>query len=303
MIKSRTRRKVTVYDFLKLKNYKPFSEWRTVAKAENFGLIFDMSPGTFGQILMDSGFTEEQCDAYIKMSKLENKLEVALINDSMKAPDKRAGAKKVKYIVCADFMRDSFFNGYKGLKERLNREQSFAVNNGYVRSYYGPIRNLGELLYMDLDRKNIAIKGGDRKLYSSLFSHLMADAGNSGVQTQEALIAFSTWAQCRQYYKKWDLKSRIWNSTHDSYDSYIYKPELELFLALLNSCAEWVREPCHNIFMSLDSEISDISTPESREKTYYKHGEEIQSKVTIEEAINNYNKEKGTNFCWEGCSY
>ena len=41
MIKSRTRRKVTIYDFLKLKNYKPFSEWRTVAKAENFGLIFD----------------------------------------------------------------------------------------------------------------------------------------------------------------------------------------------------------------------------------------------------------------------
>ena len=31
---------LTVYDFIKNKEHKPFKDWRTVAKTENFGLLF-----------------------------------------------------------------------------------------------------------------------------------------------------------------------------------------------------------------------------------------------------------------------
>lgn len=303
MIKSKTRRKITVYDFLKLKNYAPFSDWRTVAKGENFGLIFDMSPDTFGRILLNSGFTEKQCDDFIKLSKTTDKLEDLLIKDSMKPEGRRRGTKKCKYFICADFMRTSFFNGYTGLKDRLDREQTFAIENGYVRSYYGPIRNLSELKYMSVNKDKLSITGADLRLYGGLFSHLLANAGNSGVQTQEVRVAMAGWAETRRIAKEWKLKSRIWNSTHDSYDSYVYMPEFEIYLHLINACAAWEREPVHGIHMSLDSELSDISTPESLEKTYYKNGEEVKPTMTIEEAVEKYNNENKTNLKWSGCRY
>ena len=97
------------------------------------------------------------------------------------------------------------------------------------------------------------------------------------------------------------MKSRIWNSIHDSLDFYVYKPELELVLSLANACASFPREPVKSIPMSMDFEVADVRDMDHRNKTYWKHGAEMEA-VPIEVAIEHYNAKHKTDFKWEGCT-
>ena len=120
---------LTVYDFMKNKEYKPFKDWRTVAKTENFGLLFGCSAGTFGGMLQQANFTEIECEEYIKLKNLTAVYNAALSNAGGKSP------KDIKFLVVADDMRNSFFKSYEGLMGRIKREQAFALANGYVRAW------------------------------------------------------------------------------------------------------------------------------------------------------------------------
>jgi hypothetical protein len=73
------------------------------------------------------------------------------------------------------------------------------------------------------------------------------------------------------YMKKWELKSRIFNYTHDSFELYIYKPEREIAYALLNKLSKINRPPFYNIYMDMEVEESDLSNSNE----YLKHGKEV----------------------------
>lgn len=287
-----TKRKMDVYDFMKNKGHKPFSAWRTVAKTENFGLLFGCSAGRFAIMLENAGFTEAQCDEYISLTKNQDMYE-SLLNQG------KMSSKQCKFLTVATVMRDAFFAGYKGLEDRIKREQDFALQHGYVRTWHGPVRHLSELRFMKTSEDGGLI-GADKKLYSKEFAHLLNQACNSTVQSMESRIAFSTWHNINQYCKEWGLKSYLWNNIHDSLDAYIYKPEAELVVSLMNACAAWEREPVEGIHMSFDGELSDMQDMAHRENTYWKHGVEVKA-LPIEEAVANYNKKFNKNIVWHGC--
>lgn len=290
---------LTVYDFIKNKDYQPFKSWRTTAKQENFGLLFGCSAGRFAVMLQQAGFKEEECDEYIQLTNSTGVYNAALANNmGSKHPMKPTD---VKFNVVADQMRNSFFETYKGLMGRINREQTFALMHGYVRSWHGPVRHLAELRFLSVSNKG-ELTGADRSLYSKMFSHLLNNACNSTIQSMESRIAFATWVNAAKYLSLWGLKSYIWNNIHDSLDLYVYKPELELVMALMNACAGWERQPVKGIHMSFDGEVSDVQDYEHRCNTYYKAGVGYDP-IPIEEAIEHYNKKNGTNLKWYGCDW
>lgn len=290
---------LTVHDFIKNKEHQPFKSWRTVAKTENFGLIFGCTSPTFAGMLKQANFKEEECDEFIQLTNSTQVYNAALANNmGSKHPMKTAD---VKFLVVADQMRNSFFETYKGLMGRIKREQMFALAHGYVRSWHGPVRHLAELRYLSISPKG-ELTGADRSLYSKMFSHLLNNACNSTIQTMESRIAFSTWVNIAKYLSLWGLKSYCWNNIHDSLDFYVWKPELELVMALANACASWEREPVKGIHMSFDAEISDLQDYEHRCNTYYKAGVGYDV-ISIEEALEHYNKKNGTDLKWYGCDW
>lgn len=292
-------KELTVHDFIKNKEYQPFKGWRTVAKTENFGLIFGTSAGRFAQMLRDANFTEAECDEFIKLQNLEPTLNAALAtNMGSKRPMKPVD---VKFFVAADSMRNSYFETYKGFMGRIKREQAWALAHGYVRSWHGPIRHLAELRYMAHNDKGELI-GADRLLYSKQYAHLLNNACNSTIQSMESRIAFSTWTNIAKYLSLWHLKSYCWNNIHDSLDFYVYKPELQLVMSLVNACASWEREPVKGIHMSFDGEVADVQDYEHRCNTYYKAGVGIDP-LPIEEAVANFNSKNGTDLKWYGCDW
>lgn len=281
--------------------------YRTVAKTINFSLLFGASASSFATTLENSGFSEEDCDTYIELTHSTNQLDDLITSRLMKrkpVDDMETLKKSLKFLLVATIMRNTFFATYKGFLSRIKREQKYAVQNGFIWTHHGPIRHFPLIKYMDIKyddfTKEYKIKGNDQKRFSEMFSHYLNEASNSAIQTMEARIVFNTWVNINRYFRKWKLKSRIWNSIHDSLDFYVYKPELELVLALANACASFAREPVKGIPMSMDFEVADVRDLAHREKTYWKHGEEMNG-INIDEAISHYNKKYGTDFKWEGC--
>lgn len=281
-------RPATVYDFMKLKDYKPWKGWRRTAKTINFSLVFGCAPGRFGQTLRDKGFTEADCDELIQDAHLQESYR--------QYKEKKAGKLDelgIKYITCAQFMRDGFFSGYKGLEDRITREQNYGVAHGFVRAWHGPFRHIPALKLMHFSSNGMP-DGADNKFWSKYASEQKNIACNSTIQTMEVRIAFPSIHWLCQTVKKWGLKSYMWNMTHDSQDWVIYDKEEELIKALVKYCCTYEREPVYGIHMGVDCEVSDLSTPENREKMMYHHGE--GAKIgDIHEELAKYNKLMGTN--------
>lgn len=299
MLHIKTEREQTIFDFMKNKEHFPYKKWRTVSKQINFGLLFGASASRFAVMLENSGYSEQEALDYITQTK-----NLDLLNTEIIKQKGKMSKKKVTFLVAATLMRTAFFEAYKGLGERIKREQDFAKKHGYVQTWHGPVRHLSELKYCEFG-KNGKPAGADKELYSSEFAHLFNEACNSTIQSMESRIAFSTWYEASKYLKKWKLKSKIWNNIHDSFDLWIWKPELEIVVSLVNACAAWERPPVHGVHMSLDFEVADVQDMEHRKNTYWKHGQGVPV-LPIEEAVKRWNKrnENVSGFepiKWEGC--
>lgn len=285
MLKIDTDTELTYEDFVKHKGLFPFKKWRGTSKTINFSLIFGASAMSFANTLeVAAGYPEDEAEEYIMNQPNGKEMLQATISKNIG----KFSIKQCKYLVAATYMRNSFFETYKGLASRIEREQSFAKTHGYVRTHHGPVRQLPELNYMKTDR-NGSLTGADKELHSKLYAHLLNEACNSTVQSLEARVAFATWYNGARYLEAWGLRSRIWNNIHDSLDYWVYKPELQLVMALANETASWEREPVMGIHMSFDGEVSDVQDLDHRVNTYWKHGVGVKI-YSIGDAIKNWNK-------------
>lgn len=279
-----TKRPATIQDFLKNKGTPPWSKYRRTAKAENFSLLFGCAPGRFGQTLRTVGFSEKDCDDLIKDAGLTD-----VYKEKLSKLKPGEDALDAKYYTCAKFMRDGFFAGYKGLEDRLAREQQYAMEHGYIRCWHGPFRWIPELPLFRFNE--FGPVGADKELWSKMFSELKNVASNSSIQTMEVRIAFPTIHYCCECVRKWHFKSFMYSMCHDSQDWVIYDKELPVILALIAYASRYRREP-DEVLMSMDAEISDIS--EGYENECYHHGHEEES-GDIHEELAKYNALYGTN--------
>jgi DNA polymerase I-like protein with 3'-5' exonuclease and polymerase domains len=197
---------------------------------------------------------------------------------------------EIKYMIVGTKLRELFFQSYPCLLERVTREQQFALKNGYVRAWSGPVRHLAELRYIKHNKGNVC--GMDKKLFSKMFSHLKNDAANSTIQTAEVYQAMPDATSLQRNLWEWGFKSRLFNYVHDSLELYIYKPEKEVVYALLNELARIARQPFYDLPQHIDVEESDPD----REGDFFKHGREINiEKYDLTTELKKWNEAHGTN--------
>lgn len=240
------KRKITLDEFMKLKKdeHSPFMQMRQDAKQINFGYIFGMTASTFATRTLETDWSEEQADKYIRENNLRE-LKDKIIN---KYPHEEPLMWKM--ITCAEDIRNRFFKTYPGLMKRIDRERAFALEHGYVRCWHGACRRIPELYFMkkgDSGRPT----GDDTKLYGKLIGNLFNIAANTSIQNLEAVYVMGAISEIHQWLKDNNMKSYIFGSVHDSIDFCIHKDEVEAV------CKEMLKVCCITIQdMPLDIDIS-----------------------------------------------
>lgn len=240
----RVSRKLTgENEFKKYKKYHPFEGIRQVAKSANFSLLFGAAPHTFMKNTLEPMWSKEQADEFIETKKLH------LLKDSIV----QSYANKMKllsdeeatYLTCATFIRNTFFQKYKGLLERIERNKEIVENQGYTRTYHGIIRRIPLL----------SLRGQDDD-YKEM-SGLINISANSPIQSLEVAKIMPSLVRINRWFRRMGFKSRVWNTVHDSVDFYFYIPELPIVIPKIYEIFERMEEWQKGVPLSIELHIAD----------------------------------------------
>jgi len=160
------KREITLNDLLQVKEFAPFKRMRFTGKQINLSTLFAATGPTVGKSLRKAGFDEKDCDQTLDSLSLIN-----AFNQAKNNPNNKLSDLDLKYTIIGNKLRELFFKSYPCLLKRVEREQKFAIDHGYVRTWTGPVRHLAELNYLDINKQG-NLQGLDRKLYSKMFAHL-----------------------------------------------------------------------------------------------------------------------------------
>jgi hypothetical protein len=261
------------------------------------GLIFYCQAPTLATLLREGGLNESDLDEIIDTLDLQTQLNAARLANNSAGSDRMGNSKKkeivdVKFFVVAIALHALFYKTYPGLKERCEREHDFAMGmfndpvtkkrrpRGYARSWGGPIRHLPELRYMRWSSKKKLV-GGDSKLWSSMFSGLKNQAGNTAIQTMEVYHTAPIVHCASHNFKKNGLRSRVYNYVHDSQDLYVLKPEKDLVLAIYEEMLKAYDKSGFGIPIEMDADVADITGDmrgTGKGQYFYHHGDEVHLK-------------------------
>ena len=245
---------MTFDDFMILKKVKPFKTLRSDAKSINFGSLFGCSGPSLGSQMKAAGFNEDKVTTAMYNFGLENAVNAKILSEQQKG--RKPDVLATKYAIVGTKIRELFFNIYPCLLDRTLREQEFAKKHGYVRTWTGPVRHLAELRWMKKN-PNGEVAGTDALLYKKEFSHLCNDATNSPIQTAEVYQAMPDVTATMNFVTRFGLRTRVFNTVHDSLEMYVYKPERDLVYSFLTAIAAYNRQPFFDIPMHIDIEESD----------------------------------------------
>jgi DNA polymerase I-like protein with 3'-5' exonuclease and polymerase domains len=250
-------RTITEDEFLRLKALKPFSTFRQDSKAINFGLIFGMSFKKFSASTLETKWDFKRVTEFIRERDLNS-----IVNEmSQKYPN--IDQKLWSYYAVAKFIRDQFFDTYKGLMKRIKRNEKLGKDVGYVRSYHGGIRRVPLLTLATNEEGKWRADESFKEM-----ANLVNITANSTIQTDEiAVVAQSmlAWADENNEYIQYAPES---GTVHDSIDFYVDKDHaLEIFEKMqevFQHNDKWQ----NGVMLLCDITIVDLENLDQ----YYKHG-------------------------------
>ena len=226
----------------------------------NFGLMFGMSFKKFSSSVLEVAWSYDRIKSFIA----ERDLQSMVVDMQQKYPNLKK--ELWEYYSVAKFMRDSFFETYKGLMKRIKRNEKLGKDVGYVRSYHGGIRRVPLLSLATIDgrwRKDEDIKG---------MANLVNITSNSNIQTDESVVmamAALKWNseenQLREY-------SKIIGFVHDSADMYADKDRILDVVPVIKMIFEKEEAWQQGIKFLVDMQIADFEDSEQ----YYKHGVKLE---------------------------
>lgn len=247
-------RLLTEDEVIRLKEISPFSDRRTDSKGINFSFLFGASFRKFAKTELEVKWSIEKADELITQADLFDRV----MEMQEKYPDEPT--KMHKYYACAWYIRDQFFKAYPGLMRRIKRNEEYAKEHGYIRSYHGAIRRVPMLSFC------INTEGKPRKHENfKEMANLINITANTSIQDDEV----STVNPKMVEYEDSSLGTTdpIIGMTHDSADLYVLK---ETAIATLTKIQELFERPDelwqHGIKFGIDMKIVDFSNPEH----YYK---------------------------------
>lgn len=250
-------REVTLDEFIKQKSVSPFAELRQSAKSLNFLLIFGGSAKVYVQNALETSWTIEQVEDFIKENRLQD------LREKLSEVYKRETPKLIDYITVATHMRNNFFKLYGGLMDRIEFNRAFAKEHGYVRSYFGATRKLiEEMLRGEYDNKE----------HGAHMRNLDNICANTDIQNFEASVVNTAMMKLDEWIEENNKKSMIWNCVHDSTDVYVHKSELAEVAAKTKEFFEAALPELKGMPLPIDFSISDL-----KQGDYYKGGRGLLS--------------------------
>jgi hypothetical protein len=234
----------------------------------NFGLIFGMSFKKFSVSVLETAWSEERINEFVKEKKLENT--VKWMQDHYPNVEKKIWS----YYAVSKFIRDQFFDTYKGLMKRIKRNEQLGKDLGYIRSYHGGIRRV-PLLSLSTDENGKWRSGEDIREMANLVNI----TSNSTIQTDEICVVALAMLE---WYKQINPEhSRMIGSIHDSVDGYIEKEQALKTFDKIKEIFERSEEWQKGIKFLIDFVIVDFENPEH----YYKKGYDLSQYKELQNDI------------------
>ena len=224
----------------------------------NFGMLFGMSFKKFSMTVLELSWSEERVQQFVMDRNLQDSVA------AMKEKYPLIEAKLWSYYACADFIRDNFFEGYKGFMKRIKRNEDAGKLKGYVRTLCGAIRRF-PLLSLATNEEGRWRKGENIKEMAGQVN----TCANTDIQTLESFLMSCLMLKWREsdYYEK----GKIIGDTHDSFDSIVEKEGAIETLAEMKKVMETEFEWQTGIKMPVDFVVCDLD-PDAKTGHYYKNG-------------------------------
>lgn len=223
----------------------------------NFSFLFGASYRRFSQSVLETSWTEERVRKFCADKELEDKVE------AMGERHSDVEEKYWYYYAASDFIRTQFFEAYKGLSDRMERNSAFAIEHGYVRSFHGGIRRTPLLLWCK-DSSGRTRKDEDFKEIAGLLNI----TANTTIQNDEICVmnpAIDEWERDPSN----NENAPIIGMVHDSADMYVRKTKLKETILKLRSVFEKPDVEWQNgILFGIEAIFADLK----QEGQYYKHG-------------------------------
>ena len=221
----------------------------------NFGMLFGMSFKKFSQTVLEISWSLERTQTFIKDKKLE--ADVTMMKD--RYPD--IEPKLWSYYACAQYIRNNFFETYKGLMKRIKRNEEYGKTIGYIRSVAGTIRRF-PLLSLATNEEGKWRKDENIKEMAGEVN----TCANTDIQSLEVFTIAP--AMLNWYHNKNYEKAYIIGTVHDSVDMLVLKEDALQTLEELKEIFEQEYDWQKGIKMPVDFVIVDFNNP----KHYMKHG-------------------------------
>lgn len=259
-------RELTLKDFfeLKKKGEKIIKKARQNAKTANFSLIFGTSALSFCKQSIIPNWTPEEAKTYIKengliqkRSQIKDKITESVYDYKLKELEGRlkeddfnmfedvSNVDSFAYFwTVAIDIREKFFKLYPGLADWIEKMKEEARSQGFVVSPFGCIRRLPELLYIGKDSKGGHIKN----LYNISL--------NTTIQNMEVVNMNTSITKINNHRKENNLKSSVFNTVHDSVDSYIHYTEEKILSSFIKETLNKPFKEWKGIPMESEGEMS-----------------------------------------------
>lgn len=241
-----------------LKGVEPFKSFRQKSKTINFALLYGASYLVVFKLCIENQWLEKELDDYI----LENNLQNSLDKDIEREKRKKEKAQQefqqnsqqnscqepqqktlyeIKGFIVAKDIRQKFLDSYPSLCLRIKQSEDYANKKGYAQCYYGYKRKLGKLKYFDSnspstrrifenEKKSLNNIEIDYKKSITELKHISVNTDIQSVEMHKISTGINT---LYSIIKKYNLKSRIFNTVHDSICLYVFIPEIKIIYDLM----------------------------------------------------------------------
>lgn len=267
IIRRTLKRRLSEGEALRLKEKEPFATFRQDSKAINFGMIFGMSFKKFSQSTLETSWSYERVQAFVKDKNLYDQA------NRMAEKYPTIEPKLWEYYAVAFYIREQFFATYKGLMDRIKRNEAFAKEHGYIRSHHGAIRRLPMLALCMEEVGGTTKMRPDEDLRE--IAGMINISSNTSIQSDEVITVMDS-------INKWiescmGIEGLIIGTVHDSVDFFVPKEGALEILAAIKSNFERDDEWQKGVKFLVDLMIVDLAKGE-----YYKRGTKYKKFVEMQ---------------------
>jgi len=237
----------SVQEFIKLKKTPLFHKYRQLAKSVGLAFLFGRGSLSFALRDLEVSWTEEQADAFIEANDLHDSLQTIFER-------KRTGKEpltlfQAKLAASAAFIRRNFYKTYPGLEDRIRVNREFAKEHGYVRSVFGALRRVPQLILSGKD---------DSERFGEEFANLSNVVTNTDIQNFESGSINRPIAIISDWLEKNGMNSKILAQVHDAVYFYAHRSELDALYTKVKAEFERRYPEQWEIPLVIEEKVSDL---------------------------------------------